>query len=82
MAVIFYTSAHFIWGVALTEHSSVCNFDGTIKCLSNDSQIIATYAEVLIYTVKFNILEKNILKFMIPDIFVQCIYNENHTSGL
>ena len=68
MAVIFHTSVHFIlWG--LTERSSVCDFNRTVNFLSNDSQIIATYAEVLKYTVKFNMPEKSILKVMIPNIF-------------
>ena len=80
MVVIFHTSVHFIFGgggggggAYLTERSSVCDFDRTVKFLSNDSQIIATYAEVLKYTVRFNVPEKNILKVMTPNIFVQCI---------
>ena len=44
-----------------------------VSFLSNDSQIIATYAEVLKYTVKFNRPEKIILKVMIPNFFVRCI---------
>ena len=40
-----------------------------VNFLSNDSQIIATYAEVLKYTVKFNMPGKDILKVMIPNFF-------------
>ena len=57
----------------LAERSSVCDFDRTVKILSNDSQIIATYAEVLEYTVKFNMPEKNILKVMILN-FLSIVY--------
>ena len=42
----------------LTERSSVCDFDRTVKFLSNDNQIIATYAEMLKYTVKFKYEKK------------------------
>ena len=62
--VPYFCTPHFGGLPNLTERSSLCDFDRTIKFLSNDSQIIATYAEVLKYTVKFNIPEKNILKLM------------------
>ena len=71
MAFIFHTSVHFTF-VGLpywTERSSVCDFDRTVKFLSNDSQIIATYAEVLKYNVKFNMPKNNILKVTIPNFF-------------
>ena len=68
MAVIFHTSVHFIMRgyPYLTERSSVCDFDETFNVLSNNSHIIATYAEVLKYSVKsvkFNMLEKIITVF-------------------
>ena len=43
----------------LTEPRSVCDFDRTDKFLSNDSQLIATYAEMLKHTVNFNMPENN-----------------------
>ena len=52
----------------LTERSSVCDFYRiVIFFLSNYSQIMAIYAEVLKYSVKFNMPEKIILKVMIPN---------------
>ena len=71
MAVIFHTSVHFILGGLpyLTERSSVCNFDRTVIFLSNDSQITASYAEVLKYTVNFNMPETIILRVLIPNCF-------------
>ena len=87
MAVIFHTSVHFIFGGLpyLTERCSFCDFDKTVKCLSNDSQIIAAYAELLKYTVKFNMSKIIILKLMIHNFFVHYtytppffIYNQDH----
>ena len=70
----FYTL--YFWGLPyLTERSSVCDFDRTVKFLSNDSQIIATFAKVFKHTVKLNTHERNILKLMHPNNFVQCISN-------
>ena len=40
---------------------------------SNDSQMIAAYAEVIKYTVKFNMPKKCMLKVMISFFFVQFI---------
>ena len=62
-SILLYTS---FWGMGvglpyLTERSSVCDFDRTVKFLSNDSQILATYAEVLKHNVKFNMPENIIL---------------------
>ena len=79
MAVIFHTSVHFLLRGCryLTERSSVCDFDETFNFLSNNSHIIATYAEVLKYSVKsveFNMLERIIQKVIIPNLFDQCIY--------
>ena len=69
MAVIFHT-LHFVGGLPyLPERSPICDFDRNVKFLSNDSQIIASYAEVLKYTVKFNMQKKIILKGMIPNCF-------------
>ena len=48
MAVIFHTSEHFILRFAV--RNSVCDFDKTVNFLTNDSQMIAKYAEVLRYT--------------------------------
>ena len=74
MAVIFHTSVYTLYtsipsfcvcvcggggGLpCLTERSFVCGFDRTVKFLSNDSKFIATKAEVLKYTVKFNMPKK------------------------
>ena len=68
----YFCALHFAGLPYLTEDNSVCNCDRTVKCLSNDSPIIAIYAEVLKYIVKFKIPETIILKFMIPNFFVQC----------
>ena len=48
-------------------------FTKPVELLSNVSPIIATYAEVLKYTVKFDMSEEIILKIMIPNFFVQYI---------
>ena len=65
----YFCILHFGGLPYLTERSSVCDFDRTVKFLSNDSQIIATYAGVSKYTVKLNMSEKIILKVMIPFFF-------------
>ena len=54
----YFCTFHFGELPYLTERSSVCDFDRTVKFLSNDSQIITRYAVVLKYTVKFNMPEK------------------------
>ena len=59
----------------LIECISVCDFDRTVNFLSNNSRIIATYAEVVKYNVKFNVPENIRLKMMIPYVFFfQCTY--------
>ena len=78
MALIFHTSVctfHF-WGLpCLTACSSVWDFDRTVKFLTDGSHIhvFATYAEVLTYTVKFNMPENIILKVMIPNLFLSSL---------
>ena len=70
MVVICHTSVHFILGVALLNWAQHhLWFWQNCRFLSYDSQIIAIYAEVLKYTVKFNMPEKIILKVMIPNFF-------------
>ena len=68
---VFHTSVRFIlWGLPyLTQRISICDFDRTDNFLSNVSQIIATYAEVLKYAVKLSMPKKIILKIMIPNFF-------------
>ena len=70
----YFFTLHFLGLPYLTERSSVCDFDRTVKSLLNDSQIIATYAEVLKCTVKFNVPQKVILKVMIPNLFCPVYY--------
>ena len=69
----YFCTLHFGGVPYLTERSPVCDFDRTVNFLSNDSQIIGTYTEVLKYNVKFNMPERNILKVITPNFFVQCI---------
>ena len=70
MEVIFHTSVHFILGVAVLNWAQL-----RLWFWQNRQCFIATYAEVLKYTVKFNMPENIDTEIYDPSLFVQCIYS-------